>query len=103
MALLSAWHSYTLPSTVIAISDVVPAHNEVKLLGHQWLYGANGREVLTIFAHAHPCPAVLTLARPAIGLGQSSRANQTNESTCTNLTSSRAVNGYPCTHLTDRW
>ena len=53
MALLSARHSYTLPSTVIAISDVVPAHNEVKLLGHQWLYGAGGADY---FAHAHVQP-----------------------------------------------
>src|SRR6218665_633612 len=49
-------------------SIVVPAHNEVKLLGLQWMNGAEGREAPNIShmpSHSHP--------------GEASRANQTSQ------------------------
>src|SRR6218665_591268 len=73
MALLSARHSETLPSTVVAISEVVPAHNEVKLLGMQCLYGAGAKGCR--LPRTCPCPAVLTRVRPAIGLQRVKRLN----------------------------
>ena|SRR6218665_882951 len=85
----SVRHSETLPSTVIAISEVVPPITRSSYMYLDFSSGCVGEGAggADYFAHA----LMSSRSHPGEAGNQASRANQTNESTCTDLTSSQVT------------